>query len=234
MIYDVVIPALNEAETIHDVIIAAKNARGARRIVVIDDHSTDDTAAIARNAGAEVIQSRGKASKAEALATGVAATDSEVLVFFDSDILHARPEHFDSLAQPVVDGQFDMCCGIVDYGALRNPIFMRLPPITGLRAVRRNVFERIPREKLNGFQIEIMINEVIARNRLPTAIRVLHGADHRSKVDKLGRIKGLKAHLSMTLELLDCFRIVPLWTYGSYLRNLTVLTSTKSAVQENP
>lgn len=234
MTYDVVIPALNEAETIREVIVAAKQARGAKRVVVIDDHSTDDTAARAREAGAEVITSRGKASKAEALATGVAATDAAVLVFFDADILHARPEHFDSLAEPVIDGRFDMCCGIVDYGSLRNRVFMRLPPITGLRAVRRSVFERIPREKLNGFQIEIMINEVIARNRLPTAIRVLHGADHRSKIDKLGRLNGLKAHISMTIELLDCFRIVPLWTYGSYLRNLTVLTSKNSAVKETP
>jgi hypothetical protein len=27
----------------------------------------------------------------------------------------------------------------------------------------------------------------------------------------------------MTRELLDCLRIVPLWTYGAYLRNLRIL-----------
>jgi glycosyltransferase involved in cell wall biosynthesis len=235
MTYDIIIPARNEEETIADVIEPAKKARGARRIVVIDDHSTDGTAARAAEAGAEVIGSRGRASKADALATGVAATDSPVLVFFDADIIRARAEHFDNLAAPVIDGRFDMCCGLVDYGWLRNKLFLRLPPITGLRAVRRTVFERIPPERLNGFQIEIMINEVIARNGLPTAIRVLDGTDHRSKVAKLGRINGLKAHLSMTMELLACFKIVPLWTYGSYLRNLTVLTSNISTdFQENP
>jgi glycosyltransferase involved in cell wall biosynthesis len=234
--YEIVIPARNEEETISDVVRAAKRARGAQRVVVVDDHSTDDTQKRARDAGAEVIVSRKQASKAEALATGVAATSCDVLVFFDADILHARPEHFESLALPVLSGDFDMCCGLVDYGALRNPIFLRLPPITGLRGVRRNVFERIPPEKVNGFQIEIMINEVIARNELPTAIRVLDGIDHRSKVAKLGAIKGLKAHFSMTMELLDCFRFVPLWTYGSYLRNLTVLTSQNNPteVEENP
>ena len=231
--YDVIIPARNEAETIADVVRAARSASGAKRVIVIDDHSTDDTAAVARAAGAEVLQSRSHASKAEALATGVAASDAPVLVFFDGDIINARGDHFDALAAPVGDGSFFMCCGLVDYGALRNSIFMRLPPITGLRAVRRDVFERIPREKLNGFQIEIMINEVIARNRLPTAIRVLDGTDHRSKVAKLGRINGFRAHLSMTMELLACFKIVPLWTYGSYLRNLTVLTSNISEIQEN-
>ncbi len=233
--YDVVIPARNEAETIADVIRAARAASGARRVIVIDDHSSDGTGAVAAAAGAEVLQSRSKASKAEALATGVAASDAAVLVFFDGDITRARPEHFDALAEPVSSGGFSMCCGLVDYGWLRNPIFLRLPPITGLRAVRRDVFERIPPEKLNGFQIEIMINEVIARNGLPAAILVLKDTGHRSKVAKLGRINGFRAHMSMTLELLDCFRIVPLWTYGSYLRNLTVLTSNNISVktQEN-
>lgn len=233
--YDVIIPARNEGETIAEVIRAARAAPASGRIIVIDDHSSDDTAAIAAAAGAEVIRSRSQASKAEALATGVAASDADVLVFFDGDITRARPDHFEALAEPVMSGEFSMCCGLVDYGALRNPIFLRLPPITGLRAVRRDVFERIPREKLNGFQIEIMINEVIARNGLPAAIRVLHGTGHRSKVAKLGRINGFRAHMSMTMELLDCFRIVPLWTYGSYLRNLTVLTSNNLSVktQEN-
>ena len=233
--YDVIIPALNEAETVGAVIRAARAAAGTQRVIVVDDHSTDDTVQRAKEAGAEVITSRSKASKAEALATGVAASTAAVLVFFDSDILRAEPGHFDALAAPVIEDSFYMCCGLVDYGALRNSIFMRLPPITGLRAVRREIFERIPPEKLNGFQIEIMINEVIARNGLATAIRVLKGTGHRSKLDKLGRLNGFRAHLAMTIELLACFKIVPLWTYGSYLKNLTVLKSNYNPVapQEN-
>jgi hypothetical protein len=136
-----------------------------------------------------------------------------------------RPEHFSQLARPVLDERFVMCCGIVDYGPVRNPVFLRLPPITGLRAVRRHVFAAIPEARLNGFQIEIMINEVVARGRLPSAMTVLRGADHRSKVEKLGAWAGARAHLAMTLELLHCLTFVPLWTYGSYLRRLTVLRS---------
>jgi hypothetical protein len=162
-------------------------------------------------------------SKARALSRGVEATAAEVLVFFDSDILNVQPAHFEALATPVVAGEAWLSCGIVPYGRLRDPFFLRLPPITGLRALRREVFTAVPEAKRNGFQIEIMVNEVIARRRLPSTIRVLSGLRHRSKLEKVGWRRGLPAHLAMTRELLACLRIVPLWTYGAYLRNLRVL-----------
>jgi polyisoprenyl-phosphate glycosyltransferase len=222
----VIIPAMNEAATLGAVIAAARRTSTVERVIVIDDHSDDDTADVARRAGAEVLTSRGKRSKALAMATGVEASSSPFILFFDGDITSVEPHHFDQLAAPVIDGHFAMCCGVVDYGSLRNPLFLRLPPITGLRAVRREIFTAIPEPRLSGFQIEIMINEVIARGEMPTAIRVLDGVRHRSKVKKLGVLRGSLAHASMTAELLHCFTFVPLWTYRSYLRNLTVLAAT--------
>ena len=225
MPYDVIIPARNEASTIGAVVRAARLAPGAARVIVVNDGSSDDTAAIATADGAEVLSSRGAGSKALALATGIAESKAAVVVFFDSDILNPAPEHFALLASGVLDGTFAMCCGIIDYGAIRNPIFLRLPPITGLRAIRREVFESIQPDRLRGFQIEIMINEVVARGRMPAAIRVLRGAGHRSKAQKMGLLRGTRAHLAMTAELLHCLTFVPLWTYGAYLNNLTVLSN---------
>ena len=223
-LFDVVIPARNEEATIAGVVRAARVARGAGRVVVVDDGSGDGTAAAAAGAGAVVV-STGSAggSKARALARGVEATAADVLVFFDSDILNVRPAHFAALASPVLAGEAWLSCGIVPYGRLRDPFFLRLPPITGLRALRREVFTAIPEARRNGFQIEIMINEVIARRRLPSAIRVLSGLRHLTKVEKVGWRRGIPAHLAMSRELLACLRLVPLWTYGAYLRNLRVL-----------
>jgi glycosyltransferase involved in cell wall biosynthesis len=51
----VVIPALNEADCIGNVITQARE-RGATDVVVIDDGSTDDTAAVATLAGATVLR----------------------------------------------------------------------------------------------------------------------------------------------------------------------------------
>lgn len=221
--YDVIIPARNEAATVSGVVSAARASSNVGRVIVVDDHSDDATAAAARAAGAEVVTSAGRGSKARALASGVAAADADVLVFFDADITGVRPDHFDRLAAPVRERGFAMSCGLVDYGAVRSRFYLRLPPITGLRALRREVFTSIPESKLNGFQIEIMINEVVARGAMPAAITVLRGTAHVSKVAKLGFVRGVRAHLSMTAELLHCLTFVPLWTYRSYLDNLTIL-----------
>jgi glycosyltransferase involved in cell wall biosynthesis len=226
--YDVVIPARDEAPTVAGVVRAARAAPGAGRVVVVDDGSADGTAALAKAAGAEVVQARPPGEpgdKGRALELGVAVTSSPVLVFFDADIAGVAPAHLEALAAPVVAGEAVLSCGMVDYGRLRNPLFRRLPPITGLRALKREVFAAIPAERRRGFRIEIMINEVVARGRMPAAIRTLRGLYHRSKVQKLGWATGLPQHLAMTCELLGCLRDVPLWTYGSYLRRLRILST---------
>jgi glycosyltransferase involved in cell wall biosynthesis len=225
-LFDVVIPARDEELTVAGVVRAALGACGAGRVIVVDDGSRDRTAAVAAEAGASVVASSlpgEPGSKALALARGVAASAAEVLVFFDADLTGVEPLHFEALAAPVLAGEARLSCGIVDYGALRNPLFLRLPPITGLRALPREVFAAVPEAKRKGFQIEIMINEVIARGGMPSAIRVLGGLRHRSKIAKQGWRRGLPSHLRMTGELLACLRIVPLWTYRAYLRNLSIL-----------
>jgi glycosyltransferase involved in cell wall biosynthesis len=225
-LFDVVIPARDEELTVAGVVRAALGACGAGRVIVVDDGSRDRTAAVAAEAGASVVASSlpgEPGSKALALARGVAASAAEVLVFFDADLTGVEPLHFEALAAPVLAGEARLSCGIVDYGALRNPLFLRLPPITGLRALPREVFAAVPEAKRKGFQIEIMINEVIARGGMPSAIRVLGGLRHRSKSAKQGWRRGLPSHLRMTGELLACLRIVPLWTYRAYLRNLSIL-----------
>jgi glycosyltransferase involved in cell wall biosynthesis len=232
--YDVVIPARDEALTVADVVAAARAARGVGRVFVVDDGSSDGTAAEAARAGAAVLfRPTGESgSKARALALGVQASSAPVLVFFDADILDVQPDHFEALAEPVLDGEAWLSCGMIRYGRFRDPFFLRLPPITGLRAIRREVFEAIPDAKRNGFQIEIMINEVIARRGLPSTIRVLPGLRHRSKVQKVGWRRGLPSHLAMTGELLACLRFVPLWTYRAYLSNLKILPPAGSSAPE--
>jgi glycosyltransferase involved in cell wall biosynthesis len=210
------------------VVRAARAAPGAGRVVVVDDGSVDETAAAAEAAGAEVVRARAPGEpgdKGRALASGVAATAAPVLVFFDADILGVAPAHFEGLAAPVLAGAAVLSCGIVDYGRAKNPLFLRLPPITGLRALRREIFAGISPERRRGFRIEIMINEVVARGRMPASIRVLAGLSHRSKIEKLGWAAGLPRHLAMTAELAGCLRDVPLWTYGAYLRHLRVLST---------
>lgn len=66
----VVIPAKNEAERIEATIDAARTLTGVDLVVVVDDGSTDATAAIAMGADALVVRHRTNRGKAAAMATG--------------------------------------------------------------------------------------------------------------------------------------------------------------------
>ncbi|HXU32372.1 MAG TPA: glycosyltransferase, partial [Thermoanaerobaculia bacterium] len=115
-LFDVVIPARNEASTVAGVVRAALGAEGVGTVFVVDDGSTDETAAVSRRAGAEVVtvpSSDAPGHKGRALAAGVAASNAEVLVFFDADLTGVLPEHFEELVAPVLDGPFALSCGVI-------------------------------------------------------------------------------------------------------------------------
>ncbi|TFV90338.1 glucosyl-3-phosphoglycerate synthase [Blastococcus sp. CT_GayMR16] len=95
----VVLPARNEAATVGD-LVADLHERWVRRVplvdelLVMDSDSTDDTAAVARAAGADVVATTDVLSahgtrpgKGEALWKSLAATTGDLVVFLDADLL---------------------------------------------------------------------------------------------------------------------------------------------------
>ncbi len=69
----VVIPAMNEADRIGATVAAAAGLPGVDLVVVVDDGSADQTAAVAASAGARVVRHSRNRGKAAALRTGAAA-----------------------------------------------------------------------------------------------------------------------------------------------------------------
>ncbi|HYX03452.1 MAG TPA: TIGR04283 family arsenosugar biosynthesis glycosyltransferase [Reyranella sp.] len=78
---DVVIPTLNEAAGLALTIAPLRDV--TRRVIVCDGGSTDDTQAIARDAGANVIASG--PGRGRQLAAGAAASDAPWLLFLHAD-----------------------------------------------------------------------------------------------------------------------------------------------------
>jgi glycosyltransferase involved in cell wall biosynthesis len=222
---DVVIPARNEAPTVAQVVAACRACDYAREVIVVDDGSTDDTAELAAAAGAKVIRRPPEASgsKAHAMEAGVAASDAEAILFVDADCIGLRGDHLDAICRPFVEGRAVMSIGWFDYG-IWNPLVLRLAPTTGERIIPRWVWDAIPPSKLDGYTIEVMINEVIAERRLPTTSRIMRGVGHRTKRDKLGRLEGTVETGRMFWQIVRLpMRGEVRWrTYWYYLRGLTV------------
>ncbi len=100
---DIIVPARDEAGTIGPVIasLLAQDYPGKFRVFLVDDNSTDGTAALAGQApNLHIVSGAAKpfgwAGKLWAVAQGVAASTAPVLLFADADITH-DPRHLSAL-----------------------------------------------------------------------------------------------------------------------------------------
>lgn len=111
----VLMPAFNEQRAIGELINGLPDTvhQLPVRVTVVDDGSTDDTARIAAEAGADVITLRINRGKGHALRLGmenVSHSDLDALVWMDADGQH-RPEALPSITGAVLTGDADMVVG---------------------------------------------------------------------------------------------------------------------------
>ena len=225
MVVDVVMPARNEVATVAANVAAASACRHVRDVIVVDDGSHDGTGEAASAAGATVLRRDAPSgSKAHAMRLGVESTDADHILFVDADCTGLTSRHLDAVCEPVLTGAAEMSLGAFDYGWL-NWLVLRCPPLSGERIVPRWVWDAVPEDKLDGYTIEVRLNEVICEGRFRTSARTMAGVFHRTKRDKFGRAEGLRRTWQMYRSLLSMLKPVGdvRWrTYWFYLRGLTI------------
>ena len=91
----IIIPAYNEENTLGNVLRALADS-GWKEIIVVSDGSTDRTARVARQHGAQVVELPVNLGKGGAMKIGSLSTQAEYLLFLDADLVGITKEHVDS------------------------------------------------------------------------------------------------------------------------------------------
>lgn len=208
----IVIPALNEAESIEqsvleihahiDQLATDGHPVDIRQVIVVDNGSTDDTAARAETGGAVVV-AEPRRGYGRACATGVlAAGEVDLVILMDGDGSD-DPADLGALLAPVVAGTADLVTGSRTRGtaakgsltgaqrfgnrvatlALRRRFGVHATDIGPFRVVRRDALLRLGMSEMTyGWSIEMMARAARAGLRIaevPVNYRVRAGGESK-------------------------------------------------------
>ncbi|MGI8838891.1 MAG: glycosyltransferase family 2 protein [Pyrinomonadaceae bacterium] len=201
----VIIPALNEEETIFDVVRSVPPAM-ADEVIVVDNGSEDSTSARASEAGAQIIM-ESRRGYGSACAAGVRALspDCEIVVFLDGDGSDC-PELMDRLIEPIKEGRYDFLVGSRTRGRrepgslnlqqvfagraaglfLRALYGVRYTDMCPFRAIRRESLESLDmREQTYGWNLEMQMRAARA------GLRILEvPVNHRRRAGGKSKVSG--------------------------------------------
>lgn len=162
----VILPARNEAEGLRLLLPRLLSLLPDAEIIVVNDGSTDDTAAICRQHGVKLVTHPYSMGNGAAIKSGARAAQGEVLVFMDADGQH-QPQDIPALLEKLGQG-YDMVVGARSSGsqanmhrAVANGFYNRLASwmvgqqvgdlTSGFRVVRADKFRKFIHLLPNGF-----------------------------------------------------------------------------------
>lgn len=174
----IIIPALNEAQTIAQVVRYCLSQPVVSQVIVVDDQSVDDTVALAKEAGAEIILSAVR-GKGISMKEGIQAARNEHLIFLDGDIEYPE-ETIELLATPLLEDEADFIKATFSRNAGRVTELVAKPllsifypglahfsqPLSGMIAGRKQFFSRIEFFQDYGVDIGILIDMFLMRARI--------------------------------------------------------------------
>jgi glycosyltransferase involved in cell wall biosynthesis len=217
----VIIPCLNEEEAIGPVVREVL-AQGVAEVIVVDNGSTDRTAAVAREAGARVVP-QPERGYGRACATGAAAAGQggTILCFMDGDGSDV-PGFIEAVTGPVASGHADFVMGSRLRGnrepgsltpqqqlagrlagtLLRTTYGVRFTDMSPLRAIRADRLAALGmREMTYGWNLEMQMRAAAA------GLRCLEiPVDHRCRQGGVSKVSGnLAAGVSAAWKITTTF-----------------------------
>lgn len=192
----IIIPAKNESGAIGDIVAEIRRLHADAEILVVDDGSEDDTARLAKAAGASVLSHPISLGNGAAIKSGARAARGDVLVMMDGDGQH-RPADINDLVAKLDEG-YDMAIGARDPGShagigrlAANGLYNvfaslisghRILDLTsGFRASRADYFRKFLYLLPNGFSYPTTITMAFLRSGFPVTFVPITAEERKGK-----------------------------------------------------
>lgn len=167
----VIIPALNEENTINGVISLVKQSKLVSEVIVVDDKSLDKTVEISLKSGAKVITGT-KLGKGASMRDGLLVAQNEIILFVDADINTYPQNLVELMTLPILNEGFDFVKSYFTRQAgrvtelvakpLLSILYPEFPqfiqPLSGMIAGKKSFFNQINFEDGYGVDIGILID----------------------------------------------------------------------------
>lgn len=167
----VIIPTLNEEETIASVVRFAWSSPAVSEVLVVDDKSIDRTVSVAAKNKAKVVTST-KLGKGASMKEGVMYATNEIVVFLDGDIDPYPPQTIELLTDPIlkdeaefVKSSFGRNAGRVTELVAKPLLSIFFPelsefnqPLSGMIAGKKSILSTISFRDDYGVDIGILID----------------------------------------------------------------------------
>lgn len=169
----VVIPAFNEENTIAATVRAVQKLDYINRILVVDDGSTDQTAASAEIAGAEILKLSPNRGKGGAMNAAVQYIQTDIVAFIDADLGQCA-EQVGLILQPIINEEADLVIAAFPpakkkggFGLVKNTArwairkagqIEMVSPLSGQRAMNKEVLQAVtPFKEAYGVELGMTI-----------------------------------------------------------------------------
>jgi len=199
-----IIAAYNEEKTLAEVLGVLTRCRLIDEVIVVSDGSTDRTVEIARGFDVATIALRENRGKGYAMRVGVDYASHDLLFFVDGDMFNLTEEHITSLLKPVLRDECDMNIGVRNRGPIRNFFHLQMkvgPVLSGIRVMRRFVWDTVPLRYQERFKIEAALNFFCSRAGYRQRQTTIYNLGHLIKESKRGLSRGLNDRWDMVREV---------------------------------
>jgi len=174
----VIVPIFNEEKTVENIIKCLLTSPLVNEVICVNDGSTDESLKILKEFGKKikVVSFIKNYGKGHALAEGIKKSQSEIVVFFDSDLIRFCHGHIEAILDPIFKEKARVVLG---YSMPRKNHFFASSPfsinVTGQRAYyKEDLLPHLKQMTKTRYGVEIFLNSLFKKNqtsKIPNLIK---------------------------------------------------------------